>query len=209
MQLLLLEELLSRCDALQSFTTQGKFDDWFVNRFRLSRILNWNWFKSFYLKTYVHPFARELFVREIRYILLEIRSHYKNYFLSTLRTDSIAEKAIKIIDEYLENLPKRETRKNRLVKVISYVLPVVIPTLSVSFIIQSYNLVYSYLPLVLLLGIVSIPPTTLIFSDKWIQKLFERYWFNRWFKKLRIFELKKQIIEELVHSNNQSFSTFL
>lgn len=208
MNLLLLEELLDRCDITQSFATSGKYDDYFIDKFGLSSIVKRGPLKWLYLRMYAYPFARRLFVREIRHILLEIRLYYKNYFLSTAKSDLGAEKAIKMIDDYLEKLPKEKTKKNYLKTILSNMSPF-ITGISISQIVIASNIIYQYLPLVLLLGVFSFLTALPIFSNKLTGYVLEKHWLGVCLKRNRLLEMKEQIIQELMESNNQNPTTYM
>lgn len=208
MSLLLVEELLDRCSILQSFATSGKYDDYFIDKFDLSPIMKRGPLKWLYLRMNAYPFARRLFVREIRCILSNIRRHYNNYFLSTAKSDLRAEKAIKMIDNYLDKLPKEKTKKNYLKAVLSYMSPFV-AGISISQIITASNVIYQYLPLVLLLGIFSFFTALPIFSNKLTGYVLEKHWLGVCLKRTRLRELKEQIIQELMESSNQNPTTYM
>jgi len=113
-----------------------------------------------------------------------------------------------MIDEYLDKLPKKKTKKNYLTKVISYVLPF-LTGISITQVSQTYEAVHSYLPIILLLvGYFSILPATMIFSNKMSGYVLEKHWLGICFKKYAIFKLKNQIIQELMESNNPSYTTY-
>lgn len=208
MSLLLLDELLSSCDFVLSSTTYGKYDDYFADNYRLYQKIRRGPIKSLYLKTYTFPFARELFIREIRYTLLDLKRYYQNHYLSSAKTDLNDERAIRRIDEYLEKLPKKKIKKNLLTKILSYAVPFV-TGLSIDQVNHVFAVVYPYLPIVLLLiGYFSILPACLIFSNKMTGYILEKHWQGICFKKNRIAELKNRIIQEIMDPNNSMPTTY-
>lgn len=112
--------------------------------------------------------------------------------------------SIKLIGEYLEKLPKKKvkekTMRKYLTKVISYASPF-LARITVDYINQAYVVVYSYVPVVLLLGSdLAVLPASVIFSDKMAAYVVEKNWLKICFKKHRIFELRDEIIQGFIDS---------
>ena len=94
------KEFLARCDDLQLKSDQGSWDNWFIKKFKLTRTLNWNWFRKLYQRTYTLPFARKRFRKEVRHDLNDLYILLKKLNAKRGKNDYDTCESIRLIDEY-------------------------------------------------------------------------------------------------------------
>lgn len=207
-----LKELLAKYDKLRSVANMGSGDKRLLQKYKfLKRIAEWKWFKVFSTNTYDLPFASNRIRKDIRSTLINIlRLHEINYW-RTGRSNEFSKDAIKIINGYLEEIPKIPSLEKRFEDNFLGIMGVVVGIIAIiasnlSSVISS-NLAGVLEIILIVFGLsVMLPFLTFYSTNKIFNYLFEKDLQKHWMKKLAIKDLRHKIITELIELNDKTYA---
>lgn len=193
------KELLDRYDEVRSRANQGSWDYWFMKKFRLTRMLNWETCKRFYQRTYTHPFAKHVFDKVIKLDLLECRKLFEILNVQKGTNDFDISESLKIIDSYLKKIPPKK-KENKLIGILWKILG---SSIFASAIIPIMISAEQYYPIILILGVtILLPFGTWYMIDRIFLYVIEKLWYRTSEKKLGISKLKSKLISKLIAEIN-------
>jgi len=198
-----LEELLSRYDVARTYTNHGSYDNWFLAKFRLMRIKKFKPFENLHQKTYTISFAKSLFDKEIRYDLVEIRKHYTMLNKRRGMNDFESSLAIADINRLLREIPLPP--KKNFKSLIIGTKEVLVTIIGLPIFTTIMALGEQYLPIIMLVGMISLPIICQLSVDRAFVYVSKRLWYRTVMKRLGIAELKKRLVKELIDANDSSF----
>lgn len=198
-----LEELISRYDIARTYANHGSYDNWFMEKFKLTQIKKLKPFEKLHQKTYTVPFARNLFEKEIRYDLVEIRNHYRMLSKRNGTNDIESSQAITKINKVLEEIPSLP--KKNLMSWLIGTKEILGMIIGLPIFTTIMALGEQYLPIIVLVGVMSLPIICQLSMDRAFVYFAKKLWYRTVTKRLGISELKKRLIRELVDANDSSF----
>lgn len=194
------KEMLFRYDDLRSRSNQGSWDNWFMTKFRLKRMLNCKPYEKFYQRTYTHKFASKRFDKEIRLDLIEYRILFGILNARKGKNDFDTSESLKMLDDYLENMSQTQRKKNKLNGIFWKILNCSILT---SVIIPIITSAEQYYPIIVILGVMTMLQLgTWYMSDRIFLYVTEKLWYRTCEKKLGISNLRSRLTSTLIAEIN-------
>ncbi|MGH7884305.1 MAG: hypothetical protein ACRENO_01270 [Thermodesulfobacteriota bacterium] len=190
------KELVDRYNDLRSRSNNGSFDDWFLVKFRLRRILNWKPFERFYQRTYPYQFATQRFNKEIRFDLLELRGYLRISYARKGTYDFDISTSLKMIDDYLEKISQTPKKSNKWTGIFWKILG---SSIFASLVIPIIASLEQFYPIILITVVMlGLPFGTWYTADRIFQYAMEKLWYRTCEKNLGIFKLRNKLTSKLI-----------
>jgi len=187
-------ELLHLYDDLRTRSNSGSWDDWFMAKFRLKRMLNWKPYEKFYQRTYTHPFAKQRFYKEIQFDLLELRELFRILNARKGNNDFDLSESLKMIDNYLEKISQVKKKKKK-----GIVMKVLGSSLLASVIIPIMASLEQFYPIILILAVMlGLQLGTWYMADRTFLFIVEKLWYRTCQQKLGIYKLRNRLTDKLI-----------
>ncbi|MGI0056522.1 MAG: hypothetical protein ACREAK_04020 [Nitrosarchaeum sp.] len=193
------KELLERYDELRMNSNQGSWDNWFMTKFRITRIMNWKPYERLYQRTYTHPFAIYRFHKEIKLDLSEFRYLFQKLNVQKGTNDFDTSQSLKMINNYLEKISQTK-KKNKLMDILWKIIGSSIFASIITPIVISAE---QYYPIILMLGVMMLLPfSTWYMADRIFLYVTEKLWYRTSEKKLGISKLRSKLTTKLIAEIN-------